>query len=180
MNRIIGYAFLSLTAGFVVLLFTIDTFFEWVFIRHQNIFSWYIRPLFLVPFCYFAFKRNFAGVTAVLFALFTSMFWFSQPQSVSIDVVEFLEFEKTYLKGKWGVQEWVFSFTVPFSLWALAFAFWKKSYLIGISVLILIATGKILWSLNYGQDAGKSILIPAIAGLSICLAFVYWGYKRLS
>jgi hypothetical protein len=30
----------------------------WAWARHHNILSWYIRPLFLLPFCLFAYRRG--------------------------------------------------------------------------------------------------------------------------
>ena len=35
-----------------------DEFTAWAWERHHNILSWYIRPLFLLPFCYFAYRRS--------------------------------------------------------------------------------------------------------------------------
>ena len=56
----------------------LNDFLSWSFERHHNILSWYIRPLFLLPFCYFAYKRSIQGIIITLIALFTSMFWFSK------------------------------------------------------------------------------------------------------
>ena len=36
---------------------TLDEFGAWAWERHHNVLSWYIRVLFLLPFCYFAYKR---------------------------------------------------------------------------------------------------------------------------
>lgn len=91
--------------GVLILVFlylmTRKDFFEWAFMRHQNQLSWYSRPLFLIPFCYFAYKRSWAGALISTFAMLTSMFWFPQPERVSEQVIEFLQFERQYLMGKW-------------------------------------------------------------------------------
>ena len=71
----------------------VNDFFSWAWERHHNILSWNIRPLFLVPFCYFAYKRSIWGIVLTLIALATSMFWFPRPESVSPQVKEFLEAE---------------------------------------------------------------------------------------
>jgi hypothetical protein len=96
LDRPIALLFGVLTLLFIYLM-TRETFFEWAFQRHQNQLSWYTRPLFLIPFCYFAYRRSLAGIMISLFALLTSMFWFPQPEVVSEQVKEFLNFEKQYL-----------------------------------------------------------------------------------
>ena len=55
----------------------------WAWARHHNILSWYIRPLFLLPFCFFAYRRSLLGITLTLVALATSMAWFPAPATPS-------------------------------------------------------------------------------------------------
>ena len=76
---------------------TLQNLAEWAWTRHHNPLSWYIRPLFLIPFCYFAWRRNLTGVAATLVALATSMFWFPALASPDPRVAEFLEAERQYL-----------------------------------------------------------------------------------
>ncbi|KAA6450302.1 hypothetical protein F8161_19160 [Bacillus cereus] len=76
----------------------LNDFFTWAFERHQNILSWYIRPLFLLPFCYFSYKRNIKGIIITLVALATSMFWFPKPMTGNSKVEAFLEMD--YLFGE--------------------------------------------------------------------------------
>jgi hypothetical protein len=52
---------------------------SWAWARHHNVLSWYIRPLFFLPFCFFAYRRSWAGIVATLVALATSMAWFPAP-----------------------------------------------------------------------------------------------------
>ena len=51
-------------------------FLNWAWARHQNPLSWYIRPLFILPFCYFAYKKSVRGIVLTLVAVTSSMFWF--------------------------------------------------------------------------------------------------------
>ena len=44
----------------------------WAWARHHNILSWYIRPLFLLPFCFFAYRRSLLGIAVTLVALATA------------------------------------------------------------------------------------------------------------
>jgi hypothetical protein len=42
----------------------IDALAAWAWNRHHNVLSWYIRPLFLLPFCWFAHRRSPLGLAA--------------------------------------------------------------------------------------------------------------------
>ncbi len=176
---IVASIFLFLTIAFVGLAMTNKSFFDWVFERHQNQWSWYIRPLFLIPYCYFAYKKSLSGMTISVFALFTSMFWFPKPEVVSENVMNFLEYEKVYLYGTWNLSKQLLTLTIPISFIALGLAFWMRSLIMGLVVIVLMATGKIVWSIQNAGESGKSILIPSILGLLICCALIYFGFKRL-
>ncbi len=176
---VIGGVFLCLTIAFITISMTHRPFFDWVFERHHNQWSWYVRPLFLIPFCYFAYKKSFTGMMVSIFALFTSMFWFPKPEIVSENIMDFLAFEKDYLYGEWNLSKQLLTLTVPLSLLALGLAFWKRSLLIGLGVVVLMATGKIVWSIQNAGESGKSILIPAIIGLLLCCGLLYYGFRRL-
>ena len=76
-------------------------FVAWAWERHHNVLSWYIRPLFFLPFCFFAYKRSLSGMTLTLVALATSMFWFPAPERSDPQVLEFLAVEREYLTGDW-------------------------------------------------------------------------------
>ena len=174
-----GAFFLVLTFAFVFISMTHKPFFDWAFERHQNPISWYIRPLFLIPFCFFAYKRSLTGVGVTTFCLFTSMFWFPKPEMVSSQSVEFLQYEKEYLQGTWNTSKIILTLLVPISMTALALAFWKRSLRLGIGIIILIAIGKILWSILNAGESGYSILVPAIIGLFLCVGLIYWTLKKL-
>lgn len=175
----IALLFLALTILFLVVSMTNQTFFDWVFDRHHNQWSWYIRPIFLIPFCFFAYKRSWAGISITVFCLFTSMFWFNRPEVVTDDVKAFLQFEKDWLYGAWDYKKILLLSTVPVSFIALGFAFWKRSLFMGLGVVVLMATGKIVWSIQNAGESGKSILIPALLGLVLCSGLIVYGFKKL-
>lgn len=95
------------------------------------------------------------------------MFWFNRPEHVSENVKTFLQFEKDWLYSEWNLNKIILIITVPFSFIALGLAFWKRSLFIGLGVVVLMATGKVIWSIQNAGDAGKTIIIPAVSGLLI-------------
>jgi hypothetical protein len=155
----------------------LNEFLAWSFERHHNILSWYIRPLFLLPFCYFAYKRGIKGIIITLVALATSMFWFPKPTTVNPKVEAFLEMEMDYLFGEWNFIKIVLSFLVPLTMLALAYAFWKHSWKYGILVINLIAILKVLWSLYAGDGSGVTVILPAFIGLLICNLVIWIAYR---
>lgn len=178
-DKMLALTFAVFTLLFLVLEFTNKSFFNWTYERHQNQLSWYLRPLFLIPFCYFAYKRSWAGIFGMIFLLLTSMFWFPRPEVVSDKVKQFLEMEKEYLSGDWGSAKILISLLIPVSFTALAVAFWKRSLWFGLSVVAFMAVAKMIWSVAFGGEAGKSIFIPAILGLVICVGLIYMGFRKL-
>lgn len=178
-DKTIALLFMALTIVFIVASMTSQTFFNWAFERHHNQWSWYIRPLFLIPFCYFAYKHSWTGISATIFCLFTSMFWFHPPEMVTDNVKTFLQFEKNWLYGQWDYKKILLIITIPLSFFALGLSFWKRSLLMGLGVVALMATGKIVWSIQNAGESGKSIIIPAVVGLAICIGLIFYGFKRL-
>lgn len=178
-DKLVASLFAFLTFAFFISAITNRDFLDWAFARHHNQFSWFIRPLFLIPFCYFAYKRSWSGISMTIFSLFTSMFWFPEPETVSEQVTLFLEYEVNYLTSKWGLSKVLFTLLVPISFLLLGLGFWKRNLRIGLSVIIMMALGKMMWSVSSAGESGKSILIPALVGLILCVSFIYWGFKLL-
>ncbi len=178
-DKILAITFGVFTVLFLILSFTSKDFFNWVFERHHNQLSWYIRPLFLIPFCYFAYKRSWAGISGTIFLLLTSMFWFPKPETSNEMVNQFLEMEMEYLSGEWGIVKILITLLIPISFTALGVALWKRSLWFGLSVVIFMAVGKMIWSVTSGGESGKSIFVPAIIGLMICVGIIYLGFKKL-
>ncbi len=178
MDYILGIVFAAATVIFVILFLTNDMFFNWAFERHHNVLSWYIRPVFIIPIIFFAFKKSMTGIFASIFALFTSMFWFPAPESSSPQVLSFLAFEMEYLKGTWTASKIIMSLSVPIFFILLIIAAWKRNWKWILGVVIAAAALKLLWSVVFSGEAGMSILKPAITGLIICIGGFYYYKKR--
>lgn len=158
----------------------LNDFLTWAWARHHNILSWYIRPLFIIPFVYFAYKRSWKGMLLTVIALATSMFWFPTPATADPIVAQFLEAEKQYLLGLWTGQKVFLSLTVPAFFFLLGLTFWKRSSTWGLVVINVAALGKIAWSVFEGGESGWAVLIPAVLGMILCDLAVYFGARWLS
>lgn len=178
-DKVLAAVFGALILIFLVLAFTNESFFNWAYGRHQNQLSWYFRPLFLIPFCYFAYKRSWAGIIGTILLLLTSMFWFPKPEVVGPQVKQFLEMEMEYLYGSWNLAKLLMTMLIPISFTALGVAFWKRSLWFGLTVVVFMAVAKMIWSVAFGGDAGKSIFSPALIGLVICLVLIYIGFRKM-
>lgn len=148
-------------------------FAAWAWARHHNMLSWYIRPLFLLPFVLFAYRRNLWGIVLTLVALATSMFWFPTPAVPDPRAVEFLAMEREYLTGPWTWWKTGLTLLVPLSLGGLALAFWQRSLRWGLVVINAMALGKITWSFAFGDiGGGLAVALPALVGLVVCNAVI--------
>jgi hypothetical protein len=158
----------------------LDGFGAWAWERHHNVLSWYIRPLFFLPFCYFAYKRSLFGMTLTLVALATSMFWFPAPETTSPAVREMLAAEKAYFAADWTLWKVLLALIVPISFAALGLAFWKRSLVWGLAVIngaILIKTG---WTFVVSTEAGAMSHLPAaVLGLAVLNAVILYVRHRM-
>lgn len=177
-DLLLGSIFGIATIVFIIMFFTNDSFFKWAFDRHHNILSWYIRPVFIIPIVFFAYKRSLTGVMVSIFSLFTSMFWFPVPATVSPQIIEFLSFEQEYLKGSWDASKIFIQLSVPLFFIALIFAAWRHSWKYVLVVMVAAAVLKMLWSAIFAGDSGLSIIKPAITGLVVCIGVVYYFMRK--
>jgi hypothetical protein len=141
----------------------------WAWARHHNLLSWYIRPLFLLPFCYFAYRRSGKGIALTVIALATSMFWFPAPAQPDPRAIEMLEAEREYLLSAWTVWKVAIALLVPVGLGALALVFWKRSVWYGIALINAMVLFKIGWTFAFAEVEGALLhLLPAALGLLVC------------
>jgi hypothetical protein len=155
-------------------------FLAWAWERHHNVLSWYIRPLFFLPFCYFAYRRSVSGMMLTLVALATSMFWFPAPERADPTTLEFLSVEREYLTGDWTTAKVLMATLVPISFAALGLVFWKRSIVYGLVLLNVVVLVKLAWSFYFGDLSGGLTLLPtALAGLAICDAVILYVVRRM-
>ena len=167
-------------AGVIVATASTDEFVAWAWARHHNILSWYIRPLFFLPFCYFAYRRSLWGIVLTLIALATSMFWFPVPENPSSAVNEMLASEREYLTTDWTLWKVSIALLVPLTFAALGLAFWRRSLLWGLAVVNGAILFKIAWTFLFGTEAGAMSHLPAaVLGLVVCDALIFYVMCRI-
>ncbi len=155
-------------------------FVAWAWERHHNVLSWYIRPLFLLPFCFFAYRRSLWGMTLTLLALATSMFWFPAPGEPNVAVKEMLGAERGYLTANWTLWKVLLALVVPAAFAALGLVFWKRSLVWGLAVINAAILIKVGWTFVFGTEAGAMAHLPAaVLGLVACDALVLYVMRRL-
>jgi hypothetical protein len=157
-----------------------DEFIAWAWERHHNVLSWYVRPLFALPFCFFAYKRSLWGMTLTLLALATSMFWFPVPANPSDAVKEMLGAEREYLTANWTLWKVLIALLVPTTFTALGLAFWKRSLVYGLAVINAAILFKIAWTFLFSTEAGAMSHLPAaVLGLVVCDVLILYVMRRL-
>ena len=176
-----GALALALVAAMVVAATaSTDEFVAWAWARHHNVLSWYVRPLFLLPFCFFAYRRSLLGIVLTLLALATSMFWFPAPGHVSPAVNDMLASEREYLTADWTVWKVAIALLVPGGFAALAVAFWRRSLVWGLVVVNAMVLLKVGWTFLFSTQAGALSHLPAaVLGLVVCDALILYVMRRM-
>ncbi len=156
-------------------------FLNWAWTRHQHPISWYIRPLLVLPFCYFAYKKNKWGVGVTIVALLSNMFWFRPPEPTGPRAAAFLAMERQYITGPWTFSKVVMTELVPVWIIALAWEFWRRSWLAGFLVINVGAVLKVIWSFYFAGASAWSI-IPAVSlgavVINTAILYAYWRLRR--
>jgi hypothetical protein len=169
-----------LAVAVVTLTGSVDEFVAWAWARHHNLLSWYVRPLFILPFCYFAYRRSLFGIVFTLLALATSMFWFPAPEHTSPAVNEMLKAEEAYLTANWTFWKVLVALLVPLTFAALGLAFWKRSLVWGLAVVNAAILFKIAWTFLFSTEAGAMTHLPAaVLGLVVCDALILYVIRRM-
>ena len=160
----------------------LNDFLSWVWDRHHNELSWYVRPLFLLPFCYFAYRRSVWGIVVTLLVFPTSLFWFPAPENPSPRVEGYLAWERQFLtEGSVTARVALALLVIGFFV-TLATAFWKRSWLWGLAVLNAGTLLKVVWSVAFGGAAGWASLAPSLFTLAVTDAGILlaarWSKRR--
>ena len=132
-------------------------FLNWAWARHHNPLSWYIRPLFILPFCYFAYRKSVRGMLWTLVAVTSSMFWFPAPTTADPRAVDFLEVERQWIAGPVTLAQLVLTALIPVWFIALAAALRRCLWAAAASVIVAGTALKVAWSFTWaGRARGLS------------------------
>ena len=165
-------------AGVIAATSSTGEFVAWA--RHHNVLSWYVRPLFILPFCFFAYRRSLFGIVLTIIALATSMFWFPAPEHTSPAVNEMLRAEEAYLTADWTLWKVLIALLVPLTFAALGLAFWKRSLVWGLAGVNAAILFKIAWTFLFSTQAGALSHLPAaVLGLVVCDALILYVMRRM-
>ena len=145
----------------------LNDFLSWVWARHHSELSWYLRPLFLLPFCFFAYRRNLLGILVTLLVFPTSLFWFPAPENPSPRVEEYLAWERQLVTGGSVAARVALVLLVIGFFVALGAAFWKRSWLWGLAVINASTLLKVIWSVAFGGTTSWASLAPSIFTLAV-------------
>ena len=141
---------------------------EWIWNRHQNQFSWYSRPLFIIPACYYAYRQKLGFVIGIMVLLGSSLFWFAPPAEVSETISGYLDWERQmFFNANNRIPLIVLSVSVLIFLLLLFYSFWQKSFWMGLLVLNIGNLLKIGVSVFFGEDAGMASIVPTLSSILI-------------
>lgn len=138
---------------------------DWAFARHLNPLSWYIRPIFLVLFAFFAYKHNWKAIVATLVLMTSSMVWFPKPATINAQMQTVLEMEKQLLSSP--VSAILALGTMVAFMTLVGVALWKHSLKMGLIILNATLVGKMVFTLLFSGEDGWAPLGNTIFGLVI-------------
>jgi hypothetical protein len=154
-------------------------FLDWAWARHANPLSWYVRPLFILPFCYFAYKKSVWGIALTLVAVTTSMFWFPAPVAPDARGAALLAVERDYVGGPLTFTRMVLTGLIPVWFALLAWAARRVSWL-GVAATILGGTLlKVAWLFQVGGSDAWVIVPPVAIGTTVCASVLLFARSRL-
>jgi hypothetical protein len=157
----------------------LNDFLDWAWARHHNPLSWYIRPLFILPFCYFAYKKSVWGITVTLVAVTSSMFWFPAPAAPDPRGAALLAIEREYLGGPLTFSRTILTALIPIWFVMLAWAVRKLSW---VGVATVIGAGTLLkvgWLFRVGGSDAWVIVPPVALGTAVCAGVLLSAYARV-
>ncbi len=177
-KNLLNWVLSSALLGIFIAFFQIEAFFDWAFERHQNILSWWIRPMMILPFAAAAWWRSWTGIWLALIALFTSMFWFPVPDAPDPEVLAFLQMERDLLSSGWTTANILATLAILGYGTLMGAAIWHRSLALAIGVIALGGLAKSAWSLAYSPDTGGTVLPIALLGTAIAAGIAYVLFTR--
>jgi hypothetical protein len=160
---------------------TLVDFLNWAWARHHNPLSWYVRPLFILPFCYFAYKKSVRGMMLTVVAVTSSMFWFAPPDTPDPKATAFLAVERQLITGPLTLSRLILTALIPIWFIALAAVLQRRLWVAAAFVIVAGTPLKVAWSFYVGGASAWAIVPPVALGNAVCavvLTYAYWRTKR--
>lgn len=157
----------------------LNDFLDWAWARHHNPLSWYIRPLLILPFCYFAHTKSVRGMVLTLVAVTSSMFWFPAPATPDPRAVALLDIERQYVGGPLTLERIILTAVIPIWFVALAWGVRRRSWL---GVATVTGSGTLLKIAWLFREAGSNawLIIPPVAlGTAVCACVLWIAHNRV-
>ena len=162
---------------------TLLDFLNWAWARHHNPLSWYIRPLFILPFCYFAYKKSVRGMVLTVVAVTSSMFLFPAPAIHDPTAATFLAVERQWITGPLTLGQAFLTALIPIWLIALAAALRRRLWVAAALVIVSGTALKVAWSFYVGGASAWIIVPPVALGNAVVagvLTYAYWRTRHQS
>ncbi len=153
---------------------------NWIWERHQNLFSWYSRPLFIIPAAYYAYRQKLWHVIGFMLLLATSLFWFEAPVETPEAVAKYLAWEKQlFFTNENTLPLVILIITVFIFLFWFFYAFWKHNAWLGLVLINVGTIIKIIVSIVFGGEAGMAAIAPSLSSLFVIniVAWILWRKK---
>jgi hypothetical protein len=141
---------------------------SWSWARHHNILSWYVRPLFLLPFCFFAYRRGLVASRSR--SSRSSRRWRgSGARAAGPGGCRDAAGGARLPVWAWTVGKIVIALLVPVVFGGIAVALWRRSIGWALVVINGAVLFKVAWTYFFdAEGAGADAHLPAaLVGLSI-------------
>lgn len=153
---------------------------DWVWERHQNLFSWYSRPLFILPAAYYAYRRKLGYIIGFMLLMATSLFWFAAPAQTPEAVSTYLTWEtQMFFTNENRAPMFALIVAVLLFLVVFFYAFWQRNPWYGVVIINLGTLAKIVVSLTFGGAAGTAAIVPSVTSLCVINAIAGFIWMRV-
>ena len=103
-------------------------------------FSWYSRPLVIIPAAYYPYRRKVWHVLGFILLLATSRFWFAAPATIDPAIQDYLQWEADiFLSNDGSFPLLALILAVLIFLLLLFYAAWQRNPCLGLLMINLFA-----------------------------------------
>jgi hypothetical protein len=123
---------------------------------------------------YGAWRHSLLMLTAGLLGVATSWFWFPKPARIHHWVQRFIDVEREYVSPPWNAAKVIGLVAVLAFVTVVTVALWRHDARLGLSVFILGALAKSVWSLAVAKWAGIPAAVIGILSAAVAAGLLWW------